>query len=253
VIHSRLQKRRIPEVRDVMKRIVLLVVALLVTFALSVNAAVSARWKSELASVRVAPGALTPTFMTRCALAAVAAVPAALPNCTEEEAAEWLAMWLNSITPEQIDALLAEIDPEGELGYTGDDLYGLALEDIYSMLLETIEAHPEALEMICEARAATAPVVPCTTKRKTGPFGSCISGFECTSPTCTDASGAAKNCITRVVHTTNPLFLLCAFFTSHSYSCDDPCPAPLPSWTLVSGALLALAVLGMRRLRLLWL
>lgn len=231
-----------------MKKFLFGAAALAAAAILSVNSAIAMQWRGDMASLAMAPGALMPTLASPCALADLPGVTGVSGDTTEVEPidqslAEFVEMWLGSMTGDEADAILEESGMAGEIPFSGTQLVEFGLEEIELVLSELGEGPIAELEKVQKIKKKAKP---CKTSNVLPPVFGCKSGVVCASATCRDDKGKKGKCKTTANVQTNPLWIGCPGFRWYTYSCQDSCPAPAVPVALGMIASLG-AVFGMRR------
>jgi hypothetical protein len=214
-----------------MKKLACFAIVFLGLLVFSVDGAVAAQWRPEIGAVAAAPGALLPTLLPRCVVR-----HRLMSGETDEELADWLVNFLGAMTAEEVDAVLGEVDPEGTLGLTGEDLLAMSYEELV-LLIRSVRLQNPSLFAALEAAKDTVATEPCGKAKHTA---QCEDGYTCTTFTCKDKNGASGNCTTTHFDTVDWMFSACSNhpFIWRTYKCNDPC-VPLSQWTVLAGAALA--------------
>lgn len=212
-------------------------IAILFLGPITLNSAVSHGWRSDLDRVEHDRGAVVTRFVTKCEAASHRV------NWTIKDMASWIYNWLHNSYPDWLAALLAEIDPDGTLGLTIDDLLNMTPEDLLNFLTELADSDPDAFEAFGDLYETYAQAKPCiqnhvNTGRK------CEDGIKCGSVTCTKADGTGGTC-TDVRD--DDFAILCPDQTAIHWTCADSCASPSKDGVLLISALLALVAAGRRR------
>lgn len=215
---------------------------------LSVNSAIAMQWRGDLSSLAMAPGALMPTLASPCALAQLPQTDlgGAEVEPLDQTLAEFVHMWLGSMTAEEADAILEEGGYSDAVPFSGKQLVEMELGEVEGVIAELDDGTLGELE---EVAVAKAKAKPCKTSNVLPPVFGCKSGVVCASATCKDDKGKVGKCKTSATVQTNPLWIGCPGFKWYTYSCQDSCPAPAAS--VAMGLIASLgAVFGMRRKQL---
>ncbi len=227
----------------------LLATAMFATAAiLSVNSAIAMQWRGDLSSLAMAPGALMPTLASPCALAQLpqATIGDVEVEPADQSLAEFVFMWLDSMTAEEADAILEEGGYGDAVPFTGKQLVEMDLDEVEGVIADLDDGTLEHLEKVAVAKAKAKP---CKTSKVLPPVFGCKSGVVCAGGNCTDSKGKVGTCTTKQNTQTNPLWIFCGGFRWTTFSCDQSCPAPAASVALGLIASLG-AVFGLRRKQL---
>lgn len=211
---------------------------LLLAGLLSANSAIATQWHTEIDAVPVVEQSIDMSLPTPCAIQAMLdqesdQITASTPSVDPA----WVSMWLEAMTGEQIDELLAETTCADELEFGGDELAEADEEMVEALIAGLSE---ECYGELADVEAAAGKIVPCKTKKP--PVGPCNFGKSCKTFSCTRKNGKKGKCKDSVVAS---FAIHCLGNTRYQYSCLQECPSPLAA--LVAGMLSFGALFGFRR------
>ena len=136
-----------------MRNAVMFLFVFLAVLVISVNHAVARQWTSDLEYMTCTPGTTQLEFPPRCNRS-----PRLLSGGGGEDPeaiAGWLIDFLVPMSASQVDAVLAEVDPGGVLGLSGNALKAMSHAELVTLVQSIETEHPSLYASLLQAKSGT--------------------------------------------------------------------------------------------------